>query len=156
MLTLKQILIRTGWALAGVLLVIYIIHQGWAFLSGPRIVLDGPGNGAVFHEQTIHVFGTATHTTFISLNGRPIFIDERGRFNEVFVLARGSNIITLYARDRFGNETTDVREIVGMYPDTPLSDAVETKEEQDNTNAEEQEEVPEDTEEAEDAREESD
>jgi|GEM_PF-551634 hypothetical protein len=112
MFTLKEILIRTGWVLLGILLVVYVVHQGWAFITGPCITLEGPGDGAVFDDPVIHVFGTATHTTYITLDGRPIFIDERGEFNEMLVLSPGNNIVTLYARDRFGHEVTEMREVV--------------------------------------------
>jgi len=120
MVTLKDIFIRVGWVLLGILLVVYVVHQAWALLLGPRIALGGPGDGATFEEPMIHVFGVATNATFIAMNGRPIFIDEKGNFNEQYVLSPGLNIITLYARDRFGNECAETREIVGKVDESQV------------------------------------
>jgi len=111
---------RVGWVLLGILLVVYVVHQAWALLLGPRIALGGPGDGATFEEPMIHVFGVATNATFIAMNGRPIFIDEKGNFNEQYVLSPGLNIITLYARDRFGNECAETREIVGKVDESQV------------------------------------
>jgi len=112
MFTLKDILIRIGGTLLGIALIAYVIHQGWAVIVGPRIELSGPGNGAVFTDPVIHIFGVATNTTYITVNGRPILIDEQGNFNEEFVLSPGDNIVSMYARDRFGNEYTTMREVM--------------------------------------------
>lgn len=121
MVTLKNMLIRVGWVLLGILLVVYVVHQAWAIILGPRIALEGPGNGATFDEPMIHIFGVATNATFIAMNGRPIFIDEQGHFNEAYILSPGLNIITLYARDRFGNECAETREIVRKVDELQVS-----------------------------------
>ncbi|NTV21973.1 MAG: hypothetical protein HGB03_00155 [Candidatus Yonathbacteria bacterium] len=130
MVTLKDIFIRVGWVLLGILLVVYVVHQAWALMLGPRIALEGPGNGATFEEPMIHIFGVATNATFIAMNGRPIFIDEQGHFNETYILSPGLNIITLYARDRFGNECAETREIIGKMDESRVS-SVELRETED-------------------------
>ena len=39
--------------------------------------------------------------SFISMNEKPIFVDEGGLFEEKLLLSPGSNIIEIKAKDRF-------------------------------------------------------
>ena len=48
------------------------------------------------------VRGNASKATFISLNGREIFIDKDGNFSESIAILPGFSIVTLNARDKFG------------------------------------------------------
>ncbi len=48
------------------------------------------------------VSGTAEKATYISLNGREIFIDKEGNFSESIVMLPGFSVVTLSAKDKFG------------------------------------------------------
>lgn len=48
------------------------------------------------------ITGKAKNATFISLNGREIFIDKDGSFNESLALIPGLSVITINAQDKFG------------------------------------------------------
>jgi hypothetical protein len=48
------------------------------------------------------VTGTAQKATYISLNGREIFIDKDGNFNETIALIPGFSVVTIDAVDKFG------------------------------------------------------
>jgi len=48
------------------------------------------------------VKGQAYKATYLSLNGREIFIDKDGNFSESLVVLPGFSVITLKARDKFG------------------------------------------------------
>ncbi|NTV44874.1 MAG: hypothetical protein HGA67_04295 [Candidatus Yonathbacteria bacterium] len=121
MITLKQLLIRLGGTILGIGLIIYIIHQGWALIIGPRIIIREPLDGMVTTEQDIHIIGIAKNTTFITLNGMPILIDEQGNFDIPYVLSPGPAAIAMYARDRFGNEYAETRTIVYHPPERNYS-----------------------------------
>lgn len=48
------------------------------------------------------VIGKAQNATYISLNGREIFIDKDGNFSETIALIPGFSVITIDAKDKFG------------------------------------------------------
>ena len=51
------------------------------------------------------------------MNGRPIYTDENGDFEEELILASGLNIIELKARSRFGREFVEKRMVMVKLPE---------------------------------------
>ncbi len=99
--------------LFGVLFLIsFIIYTGFEaqkIIYGPRISISEPQDEETFYQNgAIKVIGTAKNISFITLDGRQIFTDQNGNFEEDFVLQPGYNIITLTAKDRYGKEITKV------------------------------------------------
>ena len=91
----------------------YSLFQAHNILSGPQIALASTvTSGAVVGQQAIDISGKAKNISFISLDDRPIYIDESGNFKEKLLLYPGYNIIRLYARDKFGAETEKKVELV--------------------------------------------
>lgn len=56
--------------------------------------------------------GNASKATYISLNGREIFIDKNGNFSEEIVVLPGFSVVTLNARDKFGKTAEKKFEVV--------------------------------------------
>lgn len=81
-------------------------------VNGPRLSITLPQNGISTSSPTIDINGKAENIVAISLNDRPIFIDEHGVFKETFALSHGYNPIKLSARDKFGRETQKILEIM--------------------------------------------
>lgn len=48
--------------------------------------------------------GNAKHATFITVNGREIFIQKNGDFEEKIAIPDGYSVITLFARNKFGKD----------------------------------------------------
>lgn len=90
----------------------YIYYQSRAFVTGPVIQLKEPADGATFEEPLITVGGTAKHISYISLNGRQIYTNEKGEFKEKLLLLPGYNIITIDAEDKFDRSTEKTIEVV--------------------------------------------
>lgn len=61
----------------------------------------------------VKVLGNAKNATYISLNGREIFIDKDGNFSENIALLPGLSVITLSAEDKFGH--LDEKRLEVMY-----------------------------------------
>lgn len=93
-------------------LVVIIIILGYALfnarllISGPQIIIKSPVNGSKFDIPLIQIEGEARNTSFISMNGRPIYINEENQFKEKLLLPEGTSIIKFDAKDRF-NRTTE-------------------------------------------------
>ena len=58
------------------------------------------------------VRGVASKATYITLNGREIFIDKAGNFSESIAVLPGFSIVTLNAKDKFGKTAEKKFEIV--------------------------------------------
>ncbi len=94
---------------AGIVIVFLIAIVGYGFfqarniLMGPQISLVTPQNGAtITGSPLVTIAGKTNNVSFISLNDRPIFIDQQGNFNEQLLLSPGYNAWTLTAQDKFG------------------------------------------------------
>lgn len=97
----------TIWAFAILIIIIigYAIFNSRLLIAGPQILVKSPENGSVFEDPLIEIIGTAKNTSFITLDGNPVYIDENGSFNEKLLLAPGTSIIKLDATDRFNRKT---------------------------------------------------
>jgi hypothetical protein len=108
---IRYILKIIGVVLAIVIFCSYLIFQARFLIAGPKLTLD--------HEPTVNntarvieLSGTANNITYLWLNDRQIFTDEKGHFKEALVLENGYTITTLRAKDRYGRETEIVRSFV--------------------------------------------
>src|SRR5687767_372728 len=96
-----------------VLIVIgYSLFQAWKLIRGPVIEIYTPQNGATYNQSLIEIEGKARNISYINLNGRPIFTDKEGYFQEKLLLYPGYNIIKLEASDKFKNRTEKVLELI--------------------------------------------
>lgn len=103
------------WITIGVAVIVIITYSFFAsrdLLMGPQINIISPENGSVVTEPLVVIHGTTKNINSISLNDRPIFIDQEGRFGEQLLLAPGYTILTLRAKDRFGREVVKRLELV--------------------------------------------
>lgn len=91
---------------------VYAYLQSREYLRGPVITIKEPTNGALSTTPLVAVRGNARHISFLTLNGRQIFTDERGVFSESLLLQDGYNIMTLEAKDRFGRTVEKRLELV--------------------------------------------
>lgn len=90
-----------------VALVYYAHFQSRALLDGPHVAFTTPQNGAVLERGVVAVEGRVERISFLTLNGRQIFVDENGVFTEELILLPGHNIMELRAIDRFGRTAVE-------------------------------------------------
>ena len=90
-------------SILGVLVLVYGIWQARDFLSGPRVYLESPKEGEILDQSLLYVKGRAIDVSKFMLDGRTIFTDENGNFEEKILLADGVNYIEIYAEDKFGH-----------------------------------------------------
>ena len=99
--TLKRMLSWGGIILIVGIIILYAYIQSRAIIEGPAITLEFP----LSHTSTttlIEVRGYVKNAKATTLQGRPIFIDTTGRFDEKLLLAEGYNIIVLTAANAQG------------------------------------------------------
>ena|SRR3989344_3939176 len=78
----------------------YFAFRG--YIHGPEIIIYEPINGSTISTSTVVIRGQALRIQDIVLNGRPIFIDEKGNFDETLLLFPGYNVSLIKATDKFG------------------------------------------------------
>lgn len=111
-----RITLRLGLGVTLALLVLtaivgYIGFQARFLILGPQITVSEklPMTTA---SSTVNLAGSTANITRLHLNGRQIFTDQEGYFNELVALTPGVNIITVSAEDRYGRVTQAVQTIV--------------------------------------------
>jgi hypothetical protein len=82
------------------------------YISGPEIIILTPENGSTIASSTVSIQGQALRIQDITMNNRPILVDEQGNFKESVLLFRGYNVVLIYAKDKFGRTTEYKMELV--------------------------------------------
>jgi hypothetical protein len=59
--------------------------------------------GAKVTDNVLEITGVAKNAVNLTLNDREISVDKNGGFSESIILSLGYNIITIKAKDKFGN-----------------------------------------------------
>ena len=80
----------------------YSLFQAHKFITGPQISIVSPIDGETTATSSVDITGVAKNIAFISLDDRPILIDEQGNFSEKLLVYPGYNIIKMFAKDHFG------------------------------------------------------
>ncbi len=104
----RKKLIITGTISVLILILIYGFFNARLLIAGPQIEIFSPENGMSFDTPFIEIFGKARNTSFISMNGNPIYINENDEFREKLLLSPGTSIIKIDARDRFERSTEKI------------------------------------------------
>ncbi len=90
------------------LVLVYAFFNARQLLSGPQIIIKSPESGLSFDSPFIEIIGEARNTSFISMNGRTIYINEDNEFKEKLLLPPGTSIIKIDAKDRFERSTETI------------------------------------------------
>lgn len=109
-----KVIIKTVLILVFILFIVgYGLYQAKNLINGPKINIDGElKSPLVVNDDIIKLSGTAKNIATISLNDRPISIDEKGLFVEKVLLFPGYNIIKLFGKDKFGASTEKMIEVI--------------------------------------------
>lgn len=110
--TLRQVLPTLLITVFVVVIAFYAYYQSRAIIEGPNISVVAPQNGVTSTTSLILISGVVKHAKEITLDGRPIFVDLLGRFNEKLALMDGYNIIELVAKDNEGRVDKKTIELV--------------------------------------------
>jgi len=109
-----KVIIKTVLVLVFVLFISgYALFQSKNLINGPKISLnEGYSKVAVVNDDILRLSGTAKNIASITLDDRPITIDEKGLFNEVVLLFPGMNTIKLFGKDKFGASTEKTIQVI--------------------------------------------
>jgi hypothetical protein len=84
----------------------YGFFEARRLIAGPVITIETPVNGSATSSGAVLVSGTAENIAFLTINDRPAFTDEDGRFSERVSAPPGYTVFTVLGKDRFGRESS--------------------------------------------------
>jgi hypothetical protein len=99
-------------ALFALLIACYALFQARNLILGPQVSITAPAPGETIDSPLVTITGTAKNITYISLNDRQIFVDEKGDFSESLLASPGYNTWELEAKDKFGRIVSKKVEVV--------------------------------------------
>jgi hypothetical protein len=99
------------------LVIAYTVFNTRLIFRGPTVQFYNLQNGQVIEgDGLIEIKGEAQNVSYISLNGRQIFMDEKShQFNEKVLLTSKINSFEVFVSDKFGKE--DHKKITLVYKD---------------------------------------
>lgn len=98
-----------------VLFIGYGVFEARKVIEGPKITVISPTVGESVTDKLVTLSGTTENVKTLTINGRILYIDEQGNWNERLMLPPGYNIIELEGVDRFGNKTSQRIDVVHQY-----------------------------------------
>ena len=98
--------------LLGIVFFCYCLFQARFIILGPQVSITSPEDGETLASSIVLVTGKAHNAAWISLNGRQIFTDENGLWEEKLIVSPGTSIMTVTVRDRFGRESEESVRII--------------------------------------------
>ena len=90
----------------------YALYEARNIIQGPTISIEEPTNGMTTRQSLLEVRGRTKNISSITLNDRPITVDESGVFKEEITLGTGYNIAKVVVEDRFGRQKVALVEII--------------------------------------------
>lgn len=80
----------------------YSFYQTRAIIKGPVVNIEYPADGGTLNIPSLNIKGSIKNASYITLNGRQIFVDENNLFNEKIILSLGYNVFEFELKDKFG------------------------------------------------------
>lgn len=115
-ITLRNILYYVSILIVSCLFIGYAVFQARFLLVGPVITLENIPD-TIQVERVVMLQGSAENIAFLSLNGRQIYTDKKGYFQETLVLENGYTVATVQAQDRYGRSSSYTKEFVYIIPE---------------------------------------
>lgn len=84
-------------------IIIYSFFRAKDVVLGVKIIDVNIVDGQKVTDNILKITGNARNAVSLTLNDRIISIDQKGNFNETIALLSGYNVISIKAKDEFGN-----------------------------------------------------
>jgi hypothetical protein len=104
--------------IVGILVLAFISYAGFQarfVILGPRVEITSHKNGEVVENPLVTIEGKATNISWISLNGRQIFTDEKGYWSEDLVVSKGINVVTVKVKGKMGEGVEKEKSVQIIY-----------------------------------------
>lgn len=105
--------LKTG-LIAGICISVfgYILFEARFLIEGPELLILTPKNNSTVHNSLLEIKGKVRNLSSMAINNRQIMITPDGSFNDKLLLAEGYNTIEAKVKNKFGQESSEILEIV--------------------------------------------
>ncbi len=90
----------------------YGVFQIRNLAKGPVLLIFSPVTGTTLTEPQTQIKGIIENASHATLNGRQIFVDEEGNFDELILLSEGYNLVEIEVKDKFERSKKEILELV--------------------------------------------
>lgn len=94
---------------------VYFYREVGKFSAAPRLIIAQPAGNSSIEGSTVDVAGITDRDSEVTINGQPVFVDEKGEFNETISLSQGINELEVRSENRFGNEASKKIRVSASY-----------------------------------------
>jgi len=84
----------------------YGLFEARRIIEGPVVTIYMPVNGSATSSTGVIITGNAQNISFLTINDKPSFTDQKGNFTETLSIPPGFAVLTVAATDRFGRRTS--------------------------------------------------
>ncbi|HEV8666422.1 MAG TPA: hypothetical protein VN665_01060 [Candidatus Paceibacterota bacterium] len=92
--------------LLALVIVGYGVFEARRIIEGPVVTIYTPLGGSATSTTGITIAGNAQNISFLTINDKPSFTDQKGNFTETLSIPPGFAVLTVAATDRFGRRTS--------------------------------------------------
>ncbi len=90
----------------------YFWHQLSYLINPPTIRITYPASDFTTREESIEISGQTEPDVYLTINGKELYVDNKGYFKSMVDLEIGLNALKIEARDRFGKVNTVIRRVM--------------------------------------------
>ena len=90
----------------------YTYYQTKSFTRGPVLKIEEPLDGSLLETNLVMIKGSTENISYITINDRQVFVNEKGILNEKVLLSPGYNIINISAKDKYKREAVKKLELI--------------------------------------------
>lgn len=115
----KQILLVTPKRISLIVTIIviavifgYFWHQLSYLIYPPAIKITQPASDITIQNKSIEIFGQTGLDVYLTINGKEVYVDNKGYFKSMVDLEVGLNTLKIEARDRFGKTNVVIRRVM--------------------------------------------
>ncbi len=101
----KYIALTVAFVIAGSAY-IYLYAQVNNFVSVPRLLILSPQDKSDIEANSVHVTGIVEKDALITVNDKPVLVNDKGEFDENISLNNGNNEIKVKAVSKFNKESS--------------------------------------------------
>jgi hypothetical protein len=95
----------------GVTVLGFLSYQTHLLIGAPTLKIERPAFDLITQDASIVVEGYGRSNTYITINGKEVYLPKGGHFSEKIYLNPGVNEIKIEAESRLGKKTTIIKQI---------------------------------------------
>ncbi len=101
----------------------YFYREANKLSETPRLLISQPVNHSTIRDNSVELVGVTDVGAKVTINGQPIFVDEKGGFKEKIGLKEGINKLVVKASNKFNKEIIKEITLSSRYEkDIPLAE----------------------------------